>query len=332
MNNKTKHLAAPGHPIHTLMEEHNRILGFATELISYSKELEIYGSFQESAEILSKMAVLVDHIKSSQLHYIREENVIFPYLEKSGVNGPPAQMWAEHDQIRETEKELFQLFQDVPNTDFTEFTVKLKKIAIKLSIQLEDHYFKENNMLFPMALQYFSDAEWKETTKQFAEIGYCTFTPKSALGQMSEKIDLKIPITAPSQDNKIDTLSGKLSKEQLISMLNTLPVEITFVNKDDTFTYFNKVKDPIFVRTEAAIGTKVQNCHPMKSVHMVNKILSDFKSGAKDEVSFWISLGEKFVYIRYFALRDSKGEYLGCMEATMDIKGIQEITGEKRLV
>jgi DUF438 domain-containing protein len=114
-------------------------------------------------------------------------------------------------------------------------------------------------------------------------------------------------------------------------LLNTLPIDITFVDKNDEVRYFSEGKERIFLRTRDVIGRKVQNCHPPKSVHIVEKILRDFKSGKRDNADFWIKLGEKYVLIRYFAVRNEKGEYLGTLEVTQDIAPIQKITSEKRI-
>jgi PAS domain S-box-containing protein len=124
----------------------------------------------------------------------------------------------------------------------------------------------------------------------------------------------------------------ELSYEIIEAMLDTLPVEISFVDKDDTVRYFNKEGRRIFPRTRAVIGRKVQNCHPQKSVHVVNKILDDFKNKKRDSSEFWIDLKGQKIYIRYFAVRDAKQSYLGCLEITQDITDIQKIEGEKRLL
>jgi len=124
----------------------------------------------------------------------------------------------------------------------------------------------------------------------------------------------------------------ELSYEIIEAMLDTLPVEISFVDKDDTVRYFNKEGRRIFPRTRAVIGRKVQNCHPQKSVHVVNKILDDFKNKKRDSAEFWIDLKGRKIYIRYFAVRDAKESYLGCLEITQDITDIQKIEGEKRLL
>ena len=120
--------------------------------------------------------------------------------------------------------------------------------------------------------------------------------------------------------------------EELEAALNTLPVDVTFVDKDDTVRFFSQGKERIFVRTKAIVGRKVQQCHPKKSIHIVNQILDAFKKGNRDVAEFWLNLKNRLVLIRYFAVRDRKGAYLGCLEVTQDITDIKKIEGEKRLL
>ena len=126
--------------------------------------------------------------------------------------------------------------------------------------------------------------------------------------------------------------TGTLTKEEVEALLDTLPVDITFVDKEDAVKYFNKAEERVFVRTKAVIGRKVQLCHPQKSVHTVNRILDAFKTGKKDVAGFWISVNNRLIHIRYFAVRDKDGKYLGTMEVTQDITDIKKIEGEKRLL
>lgn len=126
--------------------------------------------------------------------------------------------------------------------------------------------------------------------------------------------------------------TGILSLKQLELLLNHLPVDITFIDKDDVVRYFSKGKERIFARTKAVIGRTVQNCHPPRSVHVVEDLLDDFKAGRKDVEDFWIKAKGKYVYIRYFAVRDEDGEYIGTMEFSQNIAPIQEIEGEKRIL
>jgi len=123
-----------------------------------------------------------------------------------------------------------------------------------------------------------------------------------------------------------------MTREGLEAVLNTLPVDITFVDKTDTVRYFSQSKERIFPRARAIIGRKVQQCHPQESVHVVQQILDDFRSGQRDVARFWIQLKERLIYIRYFAVHGKEGEYLGCLEVTQDITDLREIEGEKRLL
>jgi PAS domain S-box-containing protein len=123
-----------------------------------------------------------------------------------------------------------------------------------------------------------------------------------------------------------------VSREQLEGILETIPVEISFVDENDLVKLWNKHETRIFKRPISVVGKSVQKCHPKQSVDKVNQILSDFKTGRQDSAAFWINLGERKVYIRYFAVRDKAGSYLGTLEATQDITEIKRLEGEKRLL
>ena len=127
-------------------------------------------------------------------------------------------------------------------------------------------------------------------------------------------------------------MTGDIHKEVLDAVLNALPVEISFVDENDAVRYFNKNGDRIFPRPPTVIGRKVQDCHPKKSLHKVNQILDDFKNNKRSSAEFWIDLKNRKIYIRYFAVRDKNGKYLGCLEVSQDITDIQKIKGEKRLL
>jgi len=126
--------------------------------------------------------------------------------------------------------------------------------------------------------------------------------------------------------------TGTLSKDEIETILNTLPVDITFVDKEDTVKYFNKSEERIFVRTKSVIGRKVQKCHPQKSIHIVDKIVESFRNSKKDVAEFWIQKGNRLVHIRYFPVRNKDGKYLGTIEVTQDITDLKKIEGEKRLL
>jgi len=124
----------------------------------------------------------------------------------------------------------------------------------------------------------------------------------------------------------------KFSIETLEAIFDTLPLDVTFVDETDTVRYYSKGDDRIFRRTPAVIGRKVQDCHPKESLDKVNQVASDLKSGKRDVAEFWIDLKGRKIFIRYFAVRDKKGKYLGILEVTQDITDIQKVEGEKRLL
>jgi len=125
---------------------------------------------------------------------------------------------------------------------------------------------------------------------------------------------------------------GDLDIETLEAMLDTLPVEFSFIDENDAVRIFNKNGDRIFPRPRSVLGRKVQDCHPKKSLHKVQQIISEMKSGDRDVAEFWIDHRGMKVYIRYFAVRSKEGKYLGCLEVSQDISEIQKIEGEKRLL
>ncbi len=317
-----------GHPVHILMEEHRMLLEFAGKLREVVGMVKEAGSLAALAAETEHLAHLVQHFKDSESHYLREENVLFPMLEKHGITQPPAIMWMEHDKIRGIKKELYQVVETASGVAFSEFSRRLDQTSLELAEMLSSHFYKENNILFPTALKVIGDGEWQEIRRQFDELGYCCFTPEPA----------RVAPAAPLQaqlaqvDGVVSLETGSFSLEELEAVLNTLPVDITFVDKDDTVRYFSQSKERIFARTKAIIGRKVQQCHPQKSVHVVNQILEDFRAKKRDVAEFWINLKGRLIYIRYFAVRSREDEYLGCLEVTQDITDVKKIEGEKRLL
>ena len=127
-------------------------------------------------------------------------------------------------------------------------------------------------------------------------------------------------------------MTGELTPEQLEGVLESLPVEISFVDENDIVRYFNRFGKRIFPRSEAVIGMSVRNCHPKKSIDKVERILKGFREGSMEKAEFWIDLRDRKILIRYFPVRDKSGRYMGCLEVSQDITRIQSIDGEKRLL
>lgn len=326
---KEQFLAPAGHPIHILMEEHKMLLKFAGLLKNLAKDIKGVKDAQDAGEHLTHLGHVVQHFKESEKHYLREENVLFPYLEKHGITQPPAMMWAEHDKIREIKKGLYNLFDNLGKMPFQNFTRQLTEIDQSLFEMLQNHFYKENNILFTTALKVIGENEWLEIRSQFDELGYCCFTPEPARKPMETKAS---PPVQPELKGVINLETGNLTVEEIETIFNTLPVDISYVDKNDTVRYFSQTKERIFPRTKAVLGRQVQQCHPQKSVHMVNQILDDFRHRRSDIAEFWLPVQGRLIYIRYFAARNKQGEYLGCLEVTQDITDIKKIAGAKTLL
>lgn len=324
------HLAS-GHPISILMEEHRVLLERADRL-----KVDV-GLIEEACDVvyvgdaLTELQGVVKDFVEAEKHYLREENVLFPTMEKHGITEPPAIMWMEHNQIRELKKKLRELVEKWNSMSFEDFKKRLVEVALRVCELLPSHFFKENNILFPSALQVIKDTEWGDVRKEFDEIGYCSFTPKHALVSLhgteveEQKATLEMGETLHFE-------TGNLSKEEVEALLDTIPIDVSFIDADDQVRYFNKAEKRIFVRTKAVLGRKVQMCHPQKSLHVVNKIVEAFKTGKKDVAEFWITIENRFVHIRFFAVRSKGGKYLGAVEVVQDVTDIKKLEGQKRLL
>ena len=299
-----------GHPVHTLMLENREAEGIL-------KEAEAITDYVKNKD---ELLAILDRLAQIDKHFLRKENQLFPIFETKGVSGPSKVMWALHDDIRGFLKDVRKRVKDG----------KMEKVAIEvLAKMISDMIYKEEHILFPMALETLSEDEWGKVKKGEDEIGYAWIKPetqwKPAAGSFQQEL-----LTEKVGSLNLDT--GQLTAEQVNLLLTHLPLDISFVNENDEVAYYSATPDRLFPRSPGVIGRKVQNCHPPKSVDMVEKILSSFKAGTKDVAEFWIQMHGKMIHIRYFAVRDIGGKYRGCLEVSQDITQIQKITGNKRLL
>lgn len=321
-------------PVNILLEEHKILTRFLEELSTIIENIRSSEGKSYVEKVMPELKHISEDFLDAEKHYLREENVLFPILEKHGITEPPAIMWTEHTRLREEKKHFHILLEEYDKMDFEDFKAQLCEVATTLYEILSSHFFKENNILFPTAMQVVTEQEWVDARREFDEIGYCCFTPEPLIAKTATTIAKPMeqePAMAPLEGVlQFDT--GMLTKDEVEAILDNLPVDITFVDRNDTVKYFNKAEERVFVRAKSVIGRKVQQCHPQKSIHIVNKIVEAFKKGEKDVAEFWIPFDERLVHIRYFAVRDKNGAYMGTMEVTQDITDIKNIQGEKRLL
>ncbi|MBC2727737.1 DUF438 domain-containing protein [Desulfosporosinus sp.] len=335
LNNQVVQEEQAGHPVHTFKKENRKIEKIVTSLNELFAKLS-QNDFASKENHVAEWRQLHEQLLEIEKHYSRKENILFAYLEKHGVNAPPKVMWAIHDDIRALLKEVSKTLRDQqPNVKELKETIeRTARPAIKM---ITDMIYKEENIMFPMCIDTLTDQEWAEVAEQSEEIGYLVEPDTGWKPAITAERTVSLNQT-PLSDNlsrgaeaEIPFETGVLTQKQLNLLLNNLPVDITFVDEQDTVRYFTFGKERIFQRSKAIIGREVKNCHPPDSVHIVEKILEDFRSGRKDSANFWLHLGEKYVYIQYFALRDENGNYAGTIEVSQDITEIQKVQGEKRI-
>lgn len=316
-----------GHPLDIFREENRAI----EELIE--KEIRPLAAVLRAAapgeepktlrEILAKLNLLWDVDK----HYARKENLIFPFLENYGITAPPKVMWGVDDEIRELLKESKRLAQHY-SPDAKEALLSKLEEALH---QINEMIFKEDKILFPMLLETLSENEWLLIQEDSEEIGYCLIEPAAKWQPPQSRLS-DMQAGKNTAQGVIKFATGILTPKEIELIFSHLPVDVTFVGKDELVKFFSASKDRIFHRTKTIIGRKVENCHPPASIHVVEQLVTDLKSGKKDRESFWLHLADKYVHIQYIAVRDADGEFIGVLEATQDINPLQALTGEKRIL
>lgn len=329
INLSASKIVAEGHPVDTLIRENQSITKQIEAIRLFKRELQIEDLSKERLEVvILNIRGGLNSLMDIEKHYVRKENLIFPYLEKYEITGPPAVMWGKHDETRgflKSSVKVFDTEEGLSREDILSFYEFLFDQAI---ISIEEMIYKEENILFPMCLDTLTEIDWYEIYSQSDSIGYCLYAP-----EVKWKPEIELPKEDKSiTSNRVQLSTGSFTLNELEAVFKSIPVDLTFVDKDDTVKYYSHGKERIFERNNAIIGRKVQFCHPPSSVHIVEKILSDFKAGNEDEAKFWINFKDKYVHIAYYAVRGSQGEYLGTLEVTQDVNEYKQLEGERRLL
>lgn len=323
----------------------NHFLGV---MMAENKELEkrlaaikpLVKSFNKAADEVSLKRDLkdirerIEELGEFEKHYSRKENIFFPYFENQypeykclGV------MWSIHDDIRRLRKELLQALSAIqPDLKL------INKLIGDLFFMMYTIIFREEYLLFPVAVNAVSSELWDEMNEQSLEVGFSFIETPSF--QKTNKKGNKKAFTFEGENLDEEQLgntllnfdTGLMSLKQAMMLLNHLPVDITMIDENDRVRFFSNPKDRFFTRSKAIIGRTVQNCHPPESVHVVDDLLKAFKSGEKDSEPFWIQMQGRFILIQYFALRDEEGQYKGCIEVSQDLTDLKKLEGEKRLM
>jgi len=310
-----------GHPVDTFRRENAALNEVAEGIKNILTDTGPPPGDKGWAELTS----LFRDLAQIEKHYLRKENQLFPMLEKHGVSGPSKVMWALHDDVRAVLKDLLR---SVEASDWT----SVAEEGPGLITVITDMIYKEENILFPMALETLSEADWGRVLEGSEELGFTLIEPDTGWQPESGPLGEAPPPRTGGGEAPLWLSTGGLNPKQLDLILTSLPVDITFVDAQDKVQYYSAQTERIFPRSPGIIGREVQNCHPPSSVHVVQEILNDFREGKRNTADFWIQMGGKFILIRYFAIRDEDGEYEGCLEVSQDVTEIRALEGQKRLL
>ncbi len=323
LDNSQSQTAPPGHPVDTFGHENTAIKKLCSEIEKQITSIATDASVEDQKNgLLGSLNQLMDTDK----HYRRKENLLFPYLEKNEITGPPKVMWGKHDEIREQLKGAIAGLREAEHID--EITALFEMLITPLLDAVVGMTLKEEQILFPMCMDLLTDSDWHDIYHQTAEIGYCLIDPDTEW----KPDGLDTDITSAKKDDGIRLPSGSFTPEELEALLNVLPIDITFVDRNDKVKYFSQGEERIFDRNRAILGRDVRMCHPPSSTHIVEQIVEDFKAGRQDCAPFWIQMGDNFVHIAYYAMRAKDGTYLGTVEMSQNIAPLRALEGEQRIL
>ena len=316
-----------GHPVDTFLKENRELRQFidqAKDLINEVSEMKD----ENFKDYVLKLKSVFNNLSDVDKHYKRKEYLLFPPLEKNGITGPPKVMWGKHDEIRELLKSAHEAL-DFCMMVSEEFGVVVDFILKPTLDGLGGMIMKEEEILLPMALDTLSEEEWYSIYVETPQYGFCLYDPTDEW--KPEHVDVSAIEYKPAGGIQLST--GSFENGELEALFESIPVEITIVDRFDKVKFYSHGTTRTFPRTRAVLGRDVRLCHPPGSVHIVEQIVNDFKEGKENKASFWISnFKGRFIYIEYTALRDKDGTYLGVVEFTQDVTDLRKLEGDQRLL
>jgi DUF438 domain-containing protein len=320
-----------GHPVDVFLKENEALRGVI------SKTHELLDQLHDTPESDFQSHKIKIHACFNDLfdvdkHYKRKEYLVFPFLEKNDITGVPKVMWGKHDEIRDQLKGCIELLRD-DDLKKSDLEDALEVIFYPVLSALYDMTKKEQEILFPMSMDVLTVEDWWQIHNQTLEFGFTLYDPKENWKPEGLSKESYENTRILNENGTIQLPSGSFNAQEIMAILNSVPFDMTFVDKDDKVKYFTQGKERIFARSRSIINRDVRLCHPPGSVHIIEKILDDFKSGRASHAPFWIQMRDgKFIHIEYYALRDENGNYLGTLEVSQDATSIRSLEGEQRIL
>lgn len=315
-----------GHPVDTFQKE-NVALKIETEkaysLIESAKSL----TNDKLPGFVIQMRTIFNALSDIDKHYKRKEYLLFPYMEKHLITGPPTVMWGKHDELRGfLNTAIIELESSITTVEQMHSIIENH---LNIVLELVDGMIMKEEILFPMAMDTLTEEEWYKIYSETLEFGFCLIDPEDDWKPTGVKVEKQQYVEADA----IQLSSGSFNIKQLEALFLHIPIDITFVDANDKVAFFSHSPNRVFERNRSIIGRDVRMCHPPGSVNIVEQIIEDFKSGKENKAMFWMSNFQgRFIYIEYSAVRDKENNYLGVVEVTQDITQMRKLEGDQRLL
>lgn len=283
----------PGHPLCTFKKENDALSALLTQF-SETRNDKIFAE-----------------IRNISIHYAKKGDLIYPHLKvKYGISGPSDVLWTADDEIKD---DLTALAKDI-NRD-TSWNSRLDSVLKRVA----EMVYKEQNVLFPICAVNFTEDEWFEIYRDSKDYATCFGVDKEIWTAAEERL-IK---NAPLPNDEIVMPGGHMNLEQLTALLNTIPMEISFIDAENINRFFNEGAK-VFKRPSMAIDREVFSCHPPKIEPMVRSIINDFRTGKRDRVSVWMDKENRTMLVNYLAVRDRNDNYLGTVELVQDMEFVKD--------
>lgn len=335
------------HPLWVYLEEINAVEKVALEADELLKQEKF---------IKNPWLGIFDSLAQWRTHLSRKQNQLYPMLEDHGFDRPTRIMWTFDDGVRDAISASYALLRE---DKYEEFLASVPETLEKL----RDLNSKELEVLLPTSYKLLSDEEFVRMSKNDHEIGYAIINPPGLYvvpgindsaaqlnannsGQngavsnefLNDLAGLLSKYVGPvggapvGKDAVLDVATGKLTLEQINLLFRHLPVDLSYVDENELVKFYSDTPHRIFPRSANVIGREVKNCHPAKSVHVVEEIVEKFRSGEQSQAEFWINKPGLFIYVIYTAVRDENGKFRGVLEMMQDCTHIRELEGSRTLL
>jgi len=335
------------HPLWVYLEEINAVEKVALEADELLKQEKF---------IKNPWLGIFDSLAQWRTHLSRKQNQLYPMLEDHGFDRPTRIMWTFDDGVRDAISASYALLRE---DKYEEFLASVPETLEKL----RDLNSKELEVLLPTSYKLLSDEEFVRMSKNDHEIGYAIINPPGLyvvpgindsaaqlnannsgqngavsneflndLAGLLSKYVGPVGGAAVSKDVVLDVATGKLTLEQINLLFRHLPVDLSYVDENELVKFYSDTPHRIFPRSANVIGREVKNCHPAKSVHVVEEIVEKFRSGEQSQAEFWINKPGLFIYVIYTAVRDENGKFRGVLEMMQDCTHIRELEGSRTLL